>query len=302
MSKPDEVRAAAESQMGSPYVYGTWGQLCTPALRKKYAGYNPSQKENTYKRCQVLRSKDPKPSCDGCKFQGDLAFDCRGFTHWCFKEAGINITGDYVARQWSDKNWDVKGDVSEMPDAVCCVFTTDMDHTGLHVGGGKVIHCSVEVKEDKIIGGRDWKKFGIPKGMYTWAELLEMVKGGDFSRMLKKGMKGEDVRHLQLALNTLGYDAGTADGVFGTKTQDAVRAFQRAEGLEDDGIAGPKTLEILAARTAKPDVPELPEDDDEIDEPQFIMVDSMELIIARDYMAKALNKIDKILKEGGMMS
>jgi hypothetical protein len=300
MSKPGDVRAAAKSQLGSPYVYGAWGQLCTPALRKKYARLTPSQKEKTYNRCQMLRSKDPKPNCDGCKYKGDRAFDCRGFTHWCLKEAGIDITGDYVGRQWSDKNWDVKGDVSEMPDAVCCVFTAKMDHTGLHIGGNQVIHCSVEVKEDTIPGSRAWKKFGIPKGLYTPKELLTMMKGVEFSRMMKKGSRGEDVRRLQLALNVLGYDAGTADGVFGTKTQNAVKAFQRAEGLETDGIAGEKTLEIMAARTAEPDVPELPDED--VDEPQTMLVNMMELMAARDLVAKALNKIDEMLKNGGMVS
>jgi peptidoglycan hydrolase-like protein with peptidoglycan-binding domain len=127
-----------------------------------------------------------------------------------------------------------------------------------------------------------------------------MMKGVEFSRMMKKGSRGEDVRRLQLALNVLGYDAGTADGVFGTKTQNAVKAFQRAEGLETDGIAGPKTLEILAARTAEPDVPELPDED--VDESQTMLVNLMELMAARDLVARALNKIDEMLKNGGMVS
>ena len=92
MSKADDVIALADSLIGSPYVYGTWGQRCTPALRKRYAGYNPSQKEITYKRCQVLRPNNPQPNCDGCKYQGMLAFDCRGYTHYCLKNgAGIEI-------------------------------------------------------------------------------------------------------------------------------------------------------------------------------------------------------------------
>lgn len=251
MTKPEGIIAQAEAHIGCPYVYGTWGQLCTPALRKRYAEYNPSQKAITYKRCPVLSGKQSK--CAGCKYDGMLAFDCRGYTHYCVKNgAGIDISGGYVGRQWSDPNWDVKGTVADMMEAVSCLFTKDMKHTGLYVLGGRVLHCSGEVKTDTLTGGRDWQKFAIPKGLYTWQELVKLTKG-DFSRMLKKGMSGADVRDMQIMLNSLGYDCGTADGIFGNKTVNAVKAFQTAEGLTVDGIAGQKTLETLAARAAVPD-------------------------------------------------
>ena len=99
MTKADYVIREAEAHMGCPYVYGTWGQLCTPALRKRYASYNPKQRAITYARCQVLRDKNPQPNCNGCPYQGMLAFDCRGFTHYCVLHgADIDITGGYVKR------------------------------------------------------------------------------------------------------------------------------------------------------------------------------------------------------------
>lgn len=255
MTKAEAVISAAESQIGSPYVYGAWGQLCTVSLRKRYANYNPSQRAITYKRCAVLNGS--QSTCAGCKYEGKLAFDCRGFTHWCLLKADINITGGYVGRQWSDNNWDVKGEIAFLPECVCCVFTGDMGHTGLYVGGGRVLHCSGEVKDDAL-SGRDWQKWAIPKGLYTPDELAKLVKG-DFTRMLKKGMKGEDVRTMQVYLNALGYNCGTADGIFGNKTVEAVKAFQEAEGLTVDGIAGTQTLETLAARAASKPQPIRPD-------------------------------------------
>jgi peptidoglycan hydrolase-like protein with peptidoglycan-binding domain len=62
-------------------------------------------------------------------------------------------------------------------------------------------------------------------------------------------------------LNSIGYDCGTADGIFGNKTVNAVKALQTAEGLTVDGIAGQKTLETLAARAAVPDEPDEPTGD-----------------------------------------
>lgn len=52
---------------------------------------------------------------------------------------------------------------------------------------------------------------------------------------------------LQWELNERGYDCGTVDGVFGSKTNDAVKAFQRASGLEVDGVAGAMTIAALTA-------------------------------------------------------
>ena len=60
--------------------------------------------------------------------------------------------------------------------------------------------------------------------------------------MLKSGSRGDEVRELQEKLNSLGYDAGTADGIFGPNTESALKAFQEASSLTADGVAGPMTL------------------------------------------------------------
>lgn len=49
------------------------------------------------------------------------------------------------------------------------------------------------------------------------------------------------MRKLQELLNALGYDCGSVDGIFGSKTKAAVLAFQKANGLGVDGIVGPLT-------------------------------------------------------------
>ena len=62
---------------------------------------------------------------------------------------------------------------------------------------------------------------------------------------LKKGSRGEDVIVLQTALREQGYYTGKIDGIYGKATVAAVKAFQKANGLEADGIAGPKTQGLL---------------------------------------------------------
>ncbi len=62
---------------------------------------------------------------------------------------------------------------------------------------------------------------------------------------LKKGSTGSTVRTLQTKLKNWGYYTGTVDGIYGTQTVNAVKYFQRKNGLTADGIAGTKTLAAM---------------------------------------------------------
>lgn len=74
------------------------------------------------------------------------------------------------------------------------------------------------------------------------------TKKGDYTmelRTLRKGHKGEDVRALQILLTGRGYNCGSADSIYGEKTEAAVRKYQKANKLTVDGIAGPATMAAL---------------------------------------------------------
>ena len=78
----------------------------------------------------------------------------------------------------------------------------------------------------------------------------EVTSAEEASRtILKRGMKGEDVRRLQLRLMELGYGLPRygADGEYGSETAAAVRAFQADRRLAADGAAGEMTLAALYA-------------------------------------------------------
>ena len=60
-------------------------------------------------------------------------------------------------------------------------------------------------------------------------------------------MRGDDVAALQERLVVLGVFAGPVDGIFGHRTEAALRELQRGLGLEADGLCGPGTLRAMSA-------------------------------------------------------
>lgn len=75
--------------------------------------------------------------------------------------------------------------------------------------------------------------------------LMLWNSGGRAQALSKYGSRGGEVTQIQQRLQELGYDPGTADGIFGTRTQQAVIAFQQDQGLDADGIVGKNTMAAL---------------------------------------------------------
>ena len=85
-------------------------------------------------------------------------------------------------------------------------------------------------------------------GKLTWARLYDTTAAlpsastaASTQPTVYRGSRGDAVRRLQELLNKKGFDCGAVDGIFGSKTYAAVMAFQKANGLSADGIAGPLT-------------------------------------------------------------
>ena len=89
---------------------------------------------------------------------------------------------------------------------------------------------------DGIVGKLTWGK------LYDAAPVTVMTAA---QPTVSYGSSGEAVRKLQELLNARGYDCGSVDGIFGAKTKAAVQAFQEANSLASDGIAGPLTWSKL---------------------------------------------------------
>jgi N-acetyl-anhydromuramyl-L-alanine amidase AmpD len=99
-----------------------------------------------------------------------------------------------------------------------------------------------------------------PGPNWNWTYYMQLVGGGTGGGgvqlsfpsydTLRSGSTGPQVTAAQTLLNQQGYDAGTADGVFGARTAAAVTSFQAARGLTADGVVGARTWTgLLAAGT-----------------------------------------------------
>lgn len=81
-------------------------------------------------------------------------------------------------------------------------------------------------------------------GPDTWRALYEAgYRLGDRLIFMRRPMiRGEDVAELQARLNSLGFDSGKVDGIFGPDTERAVVEFQHNRGLAEDGRVGPEVV------------------------------------------------------------
>lgn len=237
----------ALAQLGKPYWWGTFGQTASAALL--------AQKRTQYPEYYTAD--------DFASQFGQKVHDCVGLIkgyRWCdtpdsepvYKSVqDVAVRGLYMSCPES-------GSIDTMPDIPgVCVFMRDMSHVGVYVGGGDVVeatgHARGVVKTK--LAGRGWGLWGKPRWISyeaaaTPAQPAQTATQATASTLtvtglplLRYGDKGECVRSAQLLLIGRGYSCGScgADGEIGQDTYNAIIAFQRASGLQQDGIIGAQT-------------------------------------------------------------
>lgn len=248
MSKTGQGLAEyAKAQLGKPYWWGTFGQTASAALL--------AQKRTQY---------PERYTADDFESQfGQKVHDCVGLIkgyRWCdtpdsepaYKSVqDVAVSGLYMSCPES-------GSIDTMPDIPgVCVFMRDMSHVGVYIGDGYVVeatgHARGVVKTK--LAGRGWGLWGKPRWISyeaaaTPAQPEQATTQATASALnvtglplLRYGDKGECVRSAQLLLTGRGYSCGRcgADGEIGQDTYNAIIAFQRASGLQQDGIIGAQT-------------------------------------------------------------
>ncbi|MBT2492067.1 peptidoglycan-binding protein [Streptomyces sp. ISL-96] len=116
---------------------------------------------------------------------------------------------------------------------------------------GQVTDFAREIK--RIEGWREGQAHGpddLPHGMSEWLTKFPTRaerEAADQPFAKRGSLKAEGIKNIQRPLNNLGWTpALVVDGIFGTKTEAAVKWFQVKNGLSADGIVGNKTWKKLA--------------------------------------------------------
>lgn len=273
----------AGRMLGRPYWYGTVCYNCTEDLRASKARQYPSH----YKSGRTARYKRDIAAKEVCA-------DCIGLMKglaWADGDADAILaavgTGSKIPRKYGANTPDKSangmleyarsaglpwGTIDTLPEVAGVVLHKD-GHVGVYVGGGMVVEergfdygCVRTRLEDR--GWEHW--FAMPGYDYEGADMGKPAEDKPAKvyvlgeRLLKNGMRGDDVKQLQEVLDELGYAPGDADGIYGGQTERAVRSLQEHGGLDEDGIYGKLSHAELMAQLG-----ELQEGDtDEGDAPQ----------------------------------
>lgn len=177
------------------------------------------------------------------------AFDCSGLGTYFFLlndliDDDTTADGLYKKCKPIPKDQLIAGDMvfqeGTRPDG-----TKYKNHVGYYDGEGYVVEAkgrSWGVVKGLLSSG-SWSHFGRPKFWDNKPSVIVLSRVLKYNK--KNPMKGDDVKFVQSVLNEKGFNCGTADGVFGQKTEKAVKAVQRANGLVVDGEVGRNTASAL---------------------------------------------------------
>lgn len=193
----------------------------------------------------------------GQQWVGKHVIDCSGVWYLAMKELGSymyhgsnTMWNKYCVDKGTLKNGK-RTDGKELK-AGSAIFTGTKDgehnHVGIYIGDGQVLEASgvrVGVVISKITLSK-WTCWGEMKYVDYGSDIItEPIDSTELPitvtyPTIRQGARGEIVTQLQSFLSEAGSSL-TIDGIFGSGTASAVRAFQKKYGLEVDGIVGPKT-------------------------------------------------------------
>ena len=123
---------------------------------------------------------------------------------------------------------------------------------GIYIGKTKGAHIWIGIGNGLIVEANHTAKYFLHVDTDNYTSSNKKVWGiyrACVVSSIRKGDKGTEVIKLQKFLNWAGFDCGMVDGIFGDKTLTATKAFQKNNGLTDDGIAGPQTIAKAKAYT-----------------------------------------------------
>jgi hypothetical protein len=200
----------------------------------------------------------------GAKWIGRRVADCSGLFFWAYKLYKLSIYhgSNTIFNKYCSQTGPLAGAVKiRIGTAVFQNTNGKRGHIGLYVGGGMCIEAKGTPHGVVSSPLAVWDEWGTLKDV-DYTGTIEETFGIVPLDTITKGAKGELVKYLQRSLAEAGYDVGKIDGIFGSETLSAVRAFQSDHNLTPDGKVGKLTWAAIKALV----------DDDEPDEDKPVEV------------------------------
>lgn len=173
---------------------------------------------------------------------------CSTFVNWCAKKAGLQYSGKPNARSWLSV-----GEKTTQPEPgdVAVFWRGNPQSWEGHVA--IFLGYSPDATRIFVIGGNQGNKVSVASyradTLLAFQRLSEKTQIIAPAPVLKKGDKGPKVIQLQNALNTIGINAGKADGDFGPGTEKALKELQKMQAnLPVDGVYNQKTRDLLESK------------------------------------------------------
>lgn len=232
------AHAALKAKWG--YVWGSYGKILTETEFERLLKQYPDGVGKYKDFIQSHWLNKPSTDCVGL---------IKGFLWWDGTNYKYDPKTDVNANMMFEKA-KAKGAINTMPDH-SGILVWKQGHIGVYVGGNEVIEANSTkrgVIKTPLSGNgatpwTHWCECPFIEYKKTAAPTKASAKPVQ-RRTLKIGMKGDDVKALQKALNQLSFSV-LVDGDFGKKTESTLKSFQMAKHLQQDGIAGPRTLSAL---------------------------------------------------------
>lgn len=155
----------------------------------------------------------------------------------CFNSTylGLEMTGDFDSESFA------VGDGAQVRDTAVFAVARLLERLELAANASTINFHRQCTKDQHACPGRN-----VDSAEFIYRVQIAMgEKKKDIGPLPALASSATDVKAIQKALKAAKFDPGPLDGLRGTKTIDAIKAFQIANKLKIDGIAGPKTLALL---------------------------------------------------------
>lgn len=251
MNRIDGFIAYLESHVGDMYVWGAQGQRVDAMdAPETWIRRRETSTRNCDRAVKFFRGAAKRPL---------YAFDCSGLIVHYISDTMHWIKGDTSAHGLYGMCRDNRGyfGMAEMrPGDLLFIEGTKngqkaMVHVGVYVGDGYTIEA--KGRDDgvckRLLSQGDWTHWGrLPLLQADDPEETEekMAKKIELTSPM---MRGDDIKALQTALNSLGYDAGDADGIAGKNTIAAIQRFAQAHSMAPTEL--PDVLQVSVSVDGK---------------------------------------------------